>query len=227
MGPPTTSATRAQTLTVIKHILAAGPALAEVYFSPISSVLLDVMKTSETEEVTLLVLAIARLLASHASPAAVKPHASTFLHAALEALKDQASSEKRRAAILTINDIVAQTVCMGELEPDRDTYLDLIIGHLARETTTRGRRDAVKVLGTIGAIRGATGPSGIEEVLSSERARRPEISSNGDTLESGLISADPDTSKKQYPLHIADWVLSQLMDIWNEPSLRSCHLQVG
>jgi FKBP12-rapamycin complex-associated protein len=213
-------------MTVLKEIMDAAPPLADLYSAPITNVLLDLLRNADAEDVTVLGLEVVRQLAKYAGNS-LRANAMDFVELASTALRDQASAQKRRTAVLALTEIVAQTACMGDMVEHRDDYIDALIGHLALETEPTSRRDVVRALGTIGALKPANSALDIADKLVQELADSPEAASSADHLEAGLIPLDEGVVRVRVPLYIADWVLAQLMEIWNEPFLKLHHARVS
>lgn len=216
---------RFQILTVLVHILDAAPSLTSLYAQPILKVLSAQLVIVDEERLILVAFDLVRRLAQYAGKS-LRDSALTFIHYTLEVLRDQASIVKRRAAVLTLTDIVAYTACMSELSSLRDDIIDLLVAHLASETSANEKREAVRALGMLGASRPSLSPEDVTEKLIKTWSLDAEAISSAASLESGLISTDPEILRIRMPLYIADWVLSQLVAIWREPSLKAHHLFV-
>jgi hypothetical protein len=210
---------------VIVHIIDAAPSLADLYSGPIISVLEAQLSTAEDEGLLLAAFSLTQRVARHAG-SALKDRALNFAQYTCMALRDQASTAKRRSAVLTLTDIVAGTACMSDVAYLRDEFIDLLIAHLAVETDQSARRDTVKALGMLGASRPSLSGDNANDKLVKELTDDVEASSSADSLESGLISTDPEIMRVRMPLYIADWVLGQLMGIWRDPGLKEHHIAV-
>ena len=213
-------------MTILKHILDAAPTLAELYAVPLMNVVLNQLRSSDAEEIVLLGFDISRQLAKYAGTA-LRPRAMDFVHSICSALRDQTSHAKRRAAVVALTDIVAGTACMIELAQSNEDFVDLLIGHLATEHDQKAKREVVRALGSIGAMKPTTSVLNVADKLVQEITDAPEAASSADRLDSGLIPLDPDVMHIKIPLYIADWVLGQLMEIWQEPSLKIHHHAVS
>jgi hypothetical protein len=210
---------------VIVHIIDAAPSLADLYSGPIISVLEAQLSTAEDEGLLLAAFSLTQRVARHAG-SALKDRALNFAQYTCMALRDQASTAKRRSAVLTLTDIVAGTACMSDVAYLRDEFIDLLIAHLAVETDQSARRDTVKALRMLGASRPSLSGDNANDKLVKELTDDVEASSSADSLESGLISTDPEIMRVRMPLYIADWVLGQLMGIWRDPGLKEHHIAV-
>lgn len=211
---------------MLVYIIDAAPSLATLYASPILDVLDAQLKTAEEEGLILVAFDLTRRLARHAGQI-LKDKAMTFARYTLDALRDQASIVKRRAAVVTLTDVVAYTACMSEVAALREDFIDLLVAHLATETGVAEKRDTVKALGMLGATRPSVRPEDVTERLVKTWALDAEAASSASSLESGLISTEPEVMRIRMPLYIADWVMGQLIAIWREPTLRIHHLAVG
>ena len=215
---------RAQTLQVLSAIIEAAPVLGDLCSGPLISVLRH-GRAQDDEEVALQSFALLRKIARHAGHA-LRPHALTFAHLAVTAVKDKTSSTKRRDAVNTLTEIVANTVCMRELAPYRDDFLHALVKHLASESDAQAKRDVVRCLGMIGASKPyqpAVTQVDPDMVSTSSIPGGP---STQDKLENGLIAFDQPEVYDRLPCWIADAVLIELMGIWNEPSLHPFHFSV-
>lgn len=217
---------RHQILTVLVQILDAAPSLASLYAQPILKVLDAQLQRMDEERLVLVAFDLTKRMAQHAGRN-LREAATTYVQYTLDALRDQASIAKRRAAVVTLTDIVAYTACMSELSSSRDDIIDLLVAHLASESSVNERREAVRALGMLGASRPSLSPEDVTEKLIKTWALDAEAISSAASLESGLISTDPEVMRVRMPLYIADWVLSQLISIWRESTLRIHHLAVS
>lgn len=212
-------------MTVLVHILDAAPSLTSLYAQPILKVLSAQLQNVDEERLVLVAFDLTRRLAQYAGRT-LRDSATTFVQYTLEALRDQASSVKRRAAVITLTDIIAYTACMSDLTSLRDDIIDLLVAHLASESSATDKREAVRALGMLGASRPSLSPEDVTDKLVKSWSLDAEAISSAASLESGLISTDPEVLRIQMPLYIADWVLSQLVSIWKEPTLKAHHLSV-
>lgn len=184
------------------------------------------LQTMEEERLVLVAFELTRGLARYAGRC-LREKAITFVQYTLQGLRDQASAVKRRSAVVTLTDIVAYTACMSEVSSLRDDFIDLLVAHLATETSTAEKREAVRALGMLGASRPSLSPEDVTEKLIKTWSLDAEAISSASSLESGLISTDPDVMRIRMPLYIADWVLNQLITIWREPGLKALHPAVS
>lgn len=184
------------------------------------------LQTLEEESLVLTAFELTRQLARHAG-SMLREKATVFVRYTLDALRDQASAAKRRSAVVTLTDIVAYTACMSELSSMRDDFIDLLVSHLATETGVVEKRETVRALGMLGASRPSLSPEDVTEKLIKSWSLDAEAAFSATSLESGLISTDPEVMRVRMPLYIADWVLGQLISIWREPSLKVHHLAVS
>lgn len=217
---------RRHILTVLVHIIDAAPSLAGLYGTPVMKVLDAQLQTAEDESLVLVAFELTRRLAQHAGHI-LKEQAAVFAQYTRDALRDQASIAKRRSAVVTLTDVVAYTACMSEVAPMRDDFVDLLVAHLATETDVTEKREAVKALGMLGATRPSVRPEDVTERFVKTWALDAEAVSSASSLESGLISTDPEIMRIRMPLYIADWVLGQLIAIWREQTLRVHHPAVS
>lgn len=211
---------------VLVHLLDAAPSLALLYADPIIKVLEEQARTADTDELLLAAFSLTRRMAVHAG-SALKPKAMFFATCARDALRDQTSIEKRRGAVVTLMEVVAGTACMSEVALLRDDFIELLISHLKSETDTNARRDTVKALGVLGASRPSLSGEDLDSKILKELNESEESASKANSLESGLLSTDPEILASRVPVFIADFVLCQLMDIWKEPSLKIHHPAVS
>lgn len=211
---------------MIVHIVDAAPTLASLYGTPILKVLDAQLKTADDDSLVIVAFDLTRRLAEHAGHI-LKDQAMTFVQYTRDALCDQASAAKRRSAVVTLSSIVAHTTCMSNVAVMRDDFIDLLVAHLATESSSADKREVVKALGMLGATRPSVRPEDVTEKLAKTLALDPEAVSSASSLESGLISTDPEIMRVRMPLYIADWVLGQLLTIWREPTLRSHHPAVS
>lgn len=116
---------------------------------------------------------------------------------------------------------------MEAVAQNDDSVTSLIIAHLATETETSYKREAIRAVGMLGAARSVTVPEDLIDKLVTEFKDETEHSINMDKLESGLFKLDKAAMETSVPIYIADWILGQLLAIWERPSMGHLHFTVG
>ncbi|XP_074653906.1 serine/threonine-protein kinase mTOR-like [Tubulanus polymorphus] len=218
-----------QAARMLGHLVSTAPTLIRPYMEPILKVLIPKLKEQDQYAgVTINVLACIGELA-HVSETQMKKWINELLTIILEMLQDSSSLQKREVALWTLGEVVESTGYVVEPYYKYPMLLEILLNFLKTEQSPGIRREAIKVLGLLGALDpykhkvnlGVIDKSSEGAVLS--MSQNPDKDSDGDhTTAEMLVSMNSSTLDEFYPVV----AIGTLMKIIRDPNLSQHHTMV-
>ncbi|KAJ3215347.1 phosphatidylinositol kinase- protein kinase tor1 [Dinochytrium kinnereticum] len=135
---------------LLGHLIAGAQRLVKPYVEPILKVLLPKIKDPSPGVAARVLTALGEL--SQVGGEDLCPYTDDIIPMIIETLQDQSSSTKREAALRTLGQLAANTGVVIDPYVKYPNLLNLLISILKSEQSAVLRREAVKVIGTLGAL---------------------------------------------------------------------------
>jgi FKBP12-rapamycin complex-associated protein len=135
---------------LLSDLISAAPTLMKPYVEPILKVLLPKAKDSSPRVSSSVLTAIGEL--SQVGSDDFVPYLDEILPIVIDALQDQSSSTKREAALKALGQLSSNTGTVITPYLKYSNLLNLLIGILKSEQSPTLRREAMKVMGILGAL---------------------------------------------------------------------------
>ncbi|KAI9604455.1 hypothetical protein KEM48_000690 [Puccinia striiformis f. sp. tritici PST-130] len=136
--------------TLLAHLISSSKSLTKPYVAPMLKVLLPKARDSNPAVASSIMMALGEL--ARVGGAEVSNQTGTIMHLIMDTLKDLSSSVKREAALKTLGQLCSNTGYVVEPYFDEPTLLPIITSILKTESSSHVRREALRVLGILGAL---------------------------------------------------------------------------
>jgi len=218
-----------QAARMLDHLVVTAPRLVRPYMEPILKVLVPKLKESDPNPGV--VLAVLRAIGDLAevNGAEMQQWMSELSSILLEMLVDASSPEKRGVALWVFGQLVGSTGHVVKPYIQYPTLLDVLINFLKTEQQPIIRREAIRVLGQLGALDPYKHKMNIGQIdcqldtLTSMADTKNDVENTQDlTTSEMLVNMSPSTLEEFYPA-IA---ITTLMRIIREPTLSQHHTMV-
>ncbi|KAJ3103710.1 phosphatidylinositol kinase- protein kinase tor1 [Phlyctochytrium bullatum] len=135
---------------LLGHLIAGAQRLVKPYVEPILKVLLPKIKDPSPSVAAKVLTALGEL--SQVGCEDLLPYVDDIIPMIIETLQDQSSSTKREAALRTLGQLASNTGVVIQPYIKYPNLLNLLINILKSEQSSVIRREAVKVIGILGAL---------------------------------------------------------------------------
>lgn len=136
--------------TLLAHLISCSKSLTKPYVAPMLKVLLPKARDSTPAVASAIMMALGEL--ARVGGAEVSSQTGAIMHLIMDTLKDLSSSGKREAALKTLGQLCSNTGYVVEPYFDEPTLLPIITSILKTESSSHIRREALRVLGILGAL---------------------------------------------------------------------------
>ncbi|XP_077275474.1 serine/threonine-protein kinase Tor isoform X1 [Temnothorax americanus] len=218
-----------QAARMLDHLVVTAPRLVRPYMEPILKVLVPKLKESDPNPGV--VLAVLRAIGDLAevNGAEMQQWMSELSSILLEMLMDASSPEKRGVALWVFGQLVGSTGHVVKPYLQYPSLLDVLINFLKTEQQPIIRREAIRVLGQLGALDPYKHKMNLGQIdcqldtLTSMADTKSDVENTQDlTTSEMLVNMSPSTLEEFYPA-IA---ITTLMRIIREPTLSQHHTMV-
>lgn len=218
-----------QAARMLDHLVVTAPRLVRPYMEPILKVLVPKLKESDPNPGV--VLAVLRAIGDLAevNGAEMQQWMSELSSILLEMLVDASSPEKRGVALWVFGQLVGSTGHVVKPYIQYPSLLDVLINFLKTEQQPIIRREAIRVLGQLGALDPYKHKMNLGQIdcqldtLTSMADTKNDVENTQDlTTSEMLVNMSPSTLEEFYPA-IA---ITTLMRIIREPTLSQHHTMV-
>uniref|UniRef100_T1ISC3 Serine/threonine-protein kinase TOR n=1 Tax=Strigamia maritima TaxID=126957 RepID=T1ISC3_STRMM len=220
-----------QSARMLRHLVANAPRLIRPYMEPILKVLIPKLKDTEPNPgVVISVLAAIGELAQ-VSGIEMRKWIDDLLPIIMDMLQDSSSVTKREIALWTLGQLVESTSYVVEPYTKYPQLLEVLLTFLKTEQSTSIRREAIRVLGLIGALDpyrhkmnvGTINHSGDSGVVISMTDSKAEADLNQELTTSEMLVNMPSSSLEEFYPAVA---IAMLMRIIRDPTLAQHHTMV-
>ncbi|KAL2917300.1 phosphatidylinositol kinase-related protein kinase tor1 [Polyrhizophydium stewartii] len=195
---------------LLGQLISSTQRLVEPYVQSVLKVLLPKTRDPSPGVSSKALAAIGEL--AHLGCQEFNPHLDELMSVILETLLDQGSTSKREAALRSLSRISARTGWVVEPYTRYPALLDILITILKTEQSAMIRREAVKVLGVLGAL----------DPYRHKIASRSTDATPGAAAEQALSMNISPSAEEYYPVIVT----TALMKILRDPSLSIHHTAV-
>ncbi|MBW0475655.1 hypothetical protein O181_015370 [Austropuccinia psidii MF-1] len=206
--------------TLLAHLISCSKSLTKPYVAPMLKVLLPKARDPNPAVASSIMMALGEL--ARVGGTGVASETSTIMQLIMDTLKDLSSSGKREAALKALGQLCSNTGYVVDPYFDHPALLPIITSILKTETSSHVRREALRVLGILGALDPYRNNSAIDQIGGSAIGI-------GTSLDSAPILTDPShpdqigSSNEYYYPTVA---FSALLSILRDSSLSHHHAAV-
>eukprot|EP00117_Sycon_ciliatum_P022702 scpid3014/ scgid19501/ Serine/threonine-protein kinase mTOR; FK506-binding protein 12-rapamycin complex-associated protein 1; FKBP12-rapamycin complex-associated protein; Mammalian target of rapamycin; Mechanistic target of rapamycin; Rapamycin and FKBP12 target 1; Rapamycin target protein 1 len=211
-----------QAARLICHLITYAPKLTKPYMGPVMLTLMPLLKSAETSSSLVMQLLVAVGQQAQVCGPDMLGHVPELCPLIIDMLQDSASTSKREVALWTLGQLLSSTGQIEQAYFKHRNLLEVLLNILKMEHLPSIRREAMRVLGLLGALDPYKYKTLTDETDSkSELGSSQELTTTeqADTPSELLINSANGQLEDFYPVTS----LTMLMKVLKEPSLHEHH----
>lgn len=205
---------------LLAHLISCSKSLTKPYVAPILKVLLPKARDPNPAVASAIMSALGEL--ARVGGAEVINQSQTIMELIMDTLRDLSSSGKREAALKTLGQLCSNTGYVIDPYFDQPTLLPIITSILKSETSSHVRREALRVLGILGALDPYRNPSTLGQVGGNDIG----IGSSPEAAPNITDPSHPDQIGSSNEYYYPTVAFSALLSILSNSSLSHHHAAV-